>query len=126
MSNKNLSLHQAKDTGMALVLVCIILFLFSQQRLWIIAALVFLLICMISPKLYQPAAVVWFKLSNYLGGFASTLLLTIIFYVVVTPIALIRQLTGADALKLKQWRKSKSAFTERNITFSATDLEKPY
>lgn len=126
MDDKNTTLHQAKDTGMALVLICLILFLFSPQRIWVVAALIFLLIGMVSPKLYRPAAFIWFKLSHFLGGIASKVLLTIIFFAVLTPIGLLRKLTGADAMALKKWKTPESAFKERDITFSAADLKKPY
>lgn len=126
MSNKNMTLHQAKDTGMACILICLIGFFVGGQQVWLIAALCFLLLNMIRPQLYSPVAVIWFGLSHKLGGIASTVLLTVIFYTVVTPIALVRKLTGADAMKQKQWRQSDSAFTERNHNFSASDMEKPY
>ncbi len=62
------SLHQAKDTGMACILICLIGFLFGGQQVWIIAALFFLLLNMIRPQLYSPLAVIWFGLSHKLGG----------------------------------------------------------
>ena len=126
MSDKNSSLHQAKDTGMAFTLICLIAFLFSHQRIWIIAALFFLLICMISPKLYQPAASRWFRFSHFIGGIVSIILLTIIFYLVLVPVGLLRQRTGADPMKLKKWKTPESAFKQRDINFSAADLKKPY
>ena len=126
MIDKNSSLHQAKDTGMACVLVCLIGFFFTGNIPWVIVALCFLVLNMIYPKFYGPAAVVWFRSSHFIGGFVSTALLTVIFYVIVTPIALIRKITGADAMKSKQWRVSDSAFTVRNHSFTATDLDKPY
>ena len=126
MDNKNMTLHQAKDTVMALVLICLILFLFSPQRIWVVAALIFLLVGMVCPKVYRPAAFIWFKFSHFLGGIASTGILTVIFFVVLTPMGLLRKLTGADPLKLKKWKTSESAFKEREINFSAADLKKPY
>jgi len=126
MMEKNMTLHQAKDTGMACILICLIGFLFGGQKAWIIAALIFLLLNMIRPQLYAPLAVIWFGFSHKLGGIVSTILLTVLFYIVVTPIALIRKITGADAMKQKQWHQTDSAFTVRKHSFLASDLEKPY
>jgi uncharacterized membrane protein len=123
---KENSLHQKKDTGMACILICLIGFLLGGQHAWVIAALFFLLLNMIRPQLYTPLAVIWFGLSHKLGSIVSTMLLTVLFYIVVTPIALIRKMTGADAMRQKQWRQSDSAFSVRNHSFSASDLEKPY
>ena len=126
MINKNNLQQQAKDTGLAFVLICLIIYLFSEQRVWIIFAIFFLLICMTCPKLYQPASRAWLKFSHFLGSIVSTIILTIIFYLVLTPIGLLRQRSGADAMNLKKRGRKESAFTKRNITFSATDMEKPY
>ena len=126
MIGKNNVQQQAKDTGLAFVLICLIIYLFSDQRVWVIAGIFCLLLCMICPRAYQPAARVWFGLSHFLGGIVSTIILTIIFYLVVTPIGLLRQRSGADAMNLKKRGDKDSAFTERNITFSAADMEKPY
>ena len=126
MINKNNLQQQAKDTGLAFVLICLIVYLFSDQRVWVIVGIFCLLLCMICPRAYQPAARVWFGFSHFLGGIVSTIILTIIFYVVITPIGLLRQRSGADAMNLQKRGSKDSAFTERNITFSATDMEKPY
>ena len=126
MINKNNIQQQAKDTGLAFVLISLIIYLFSDQRVWVIAGIFCLLLCMICPRAYQPASRVWFGLSHFLGGIISKIILTIIFYLVVTPIGLLRQRSGADAMNLKKRCDKDSAFTERNITFSATDMEKPY
>ena len=126
MLNKETVEQQAKDTGMAFVRICLIVFLFSQKLVWVYSAVFFLLVCMICPTLYRPAARVWFRLSGVIGGVVSKILLTIIFYTILPPIGLLRKLTGADAMNLKKRSASDSAFTERNVTFSAADLEKPY
>ncbi len=126
MGNNSITLHQAKDTGMACVLICLIGYLLAGQQAWLLAALFFVLLNMIRPQLYSPVAIIWFGLSHRLGGLASAILLTILFYTIVTPVALLRKATGADAMKQKQWRQKNSAFTERNHSFTPADMEKPY
>ena len=126
MANNNTAEQQAKDTGMAFILICLIVFLFTHQLVWIYAAVVFLLICMICPALYRPASRIWFKFSRVIGDIVSKILLSIIFYTVLTPIGLLRQLTGADAMKQKKWKTPESAFKKRDVNFSAADLKKPY
>jgi hypothetical protein len=113
MINKNNLQQQAKDTGLAFVLICLVVYLFSDQRAWVIVGIFCLLLCMICPRAYQPAARVWFGLSHFLGGIVSTIILTIIFYVVITPIGLLRQRSGADAMNLKKRGSKDSAFTLR-------------
>lgn len=118
--------QQAKDTGLSFVLICLIIFLFTDQSVWVIAAMFCLLISMTFPRFYQPAARIWYGFSHVLGSIVSKIILTFIFYIVVTPIGLLRQRSGADAMNLKKRGSKVSAFRERNITFSSTDMEKPY
>lgn len=119
--------QQAKDTGMAMVLICLLAGLMRKQDFFLYAAIALLVMTMTRPAIFIPAARVWLAFSDFLGGIVSKILLSFLFAVVVTPIGLIRRLGGADSLRLKMWRQGKgSAFTERNITFSASDLERPY
>jgi hypothetical protein len=118
---------QSRDTGMALVLVLLLVTAFTRKYgllPWTIAALV---INMTAPQLYKPLAVVWLGFSHLLGSVMSRIILGIIFFCVVTPIALIRKLAGKDSLKLSVFKAgSESAMVIRNHTFTAKDIEKPY
>jgi len=54
-------------------------------------------------------------------------LLSIVFFLVVTPIGILRRLIGKDALKLRVFKGSQdSVMLERNHTFVGQDLERPY
>ena len=124
---KKISKDQAKDTGMAMVLICFILGYFSQKQDFFTLGIVLLLIDMIYPNLYRPVATIWFGLSLILGTINSKLLLTMIFFVIVTPVGLIRRIIGADSLQLKRWKKDDSSvFGVREHIFQPEVIEKPY
>jgi hypothetical protein len=119
--------EQAKDTGMALVLICLLLGYWGKFPKFLPVALVVLLITMIWPKAFKPLAVVWFGLSHLLSSVVSRVILTILFFVVVTPIGLIRRLFGADALQLKKWKQGRdSVFIVREGTVTGKDMTNPY
>jgi hypothetical protein len=62
-----------------------------------------------------------------MGIFASKMILTIIFFGIVTPIGLCRRIAGSDALKLRAFKAGKqSVMRVRNHTFIGKDLEQPY
>ncbi len=121
------SISRSRDTGMAMVLICLLLLL-TGQRPWLIGvAITLLVVTMTRPQLFAPIAKIWFGLTHLLGSVVSFVILTLIFYVVVTPVAIIRRLKGADALQLKQWhRTTTSAFVEKEHTYVPSDLEHPY
>lgn len=125
--NCNISKEQAKDTGMAIVLIFLLLGFFIKNLLFFKIAIPILIINMICPIVYKPVAIVWLGLSHLLGTIVSKILLTIIFLLVVTPIGLFRRLLGYDSLKLKKFKKGNESVMEvRNITFSNVEIEKPY
>ena len=55
----------------------------------------------------------WFKFGILLGNFMSPIVLGIVFFTVVTPIAFIMRLFGKDVLNLKKNNK-KSYWIERS------------
>ena len=124
---RKISKDQAKDTGMAMVLICFLLGYFSQKQDFFTLGIALLLIDMIYPNLYRPVATIWFGLSHILGTITSKLLLAIIFFVIVTPVGLIRRIIGADSMQLKKWKKDDSSvFGIREHIFQPEDIEKPY
>lgn len=119
--------EQAKDTGMAMVLICLLLGHFGKFPKFLPVSIVLLLLTMAVPKVFKPLAGLWFGLSHVMGQVVSKIVLTLIFFVVVTPIGLIRRWTGADSLQLKKWKKgSDSVFKERQGAIQDQDLLNPY
>jgi hypothetical protein len=126
---KNITKEQAKDTGMAIVLILFILgqFFPDSAGTFHISAIIVLIINMVVPIVYKPAAWLWFGFSHILGTVMSKILLTVIFIFLVTPVGIIRNLMGKDTLLLKKWKKDDSSvFHVRDHLFQSQDVEKPY
>ncbi|MES9994772.1 SxtJ family membrane protein [Desulfovibrio aminophilus] len=118
---------QAVDTGMALVLICLLLGLFRERAGWFWIAAGLLVLNMTIPTIFRPAARVWLGLAHLLGSVMSRVLLTLVFFLVVTPVGLLRQALGKDTLRLREFKKDDtSVFQTRNTTFEPADLERPY
>lgn len=68
--------------------------------------------------------VVWFwgKIALVLGTFNSYVLLSIIFFIFLAPIAFLFRLTKKDNLRLKA-QKSGTVYEERNHKYTAKDVE---
>lgn len=127
MKRKKMTIDQAKDTGLAVMLI-LLLFVYIGGYNYLILPIIFvLLLIMIWPAIFKPLARLWFGLSHLLGNIISKIVLSIIFYIVVTPIGLFRKLLGADSMRVGKWKQSnESVFLERNHTYSTNDLKKPY
>jgi hypothetical protein len=119
--------EQARDTGMAMVLICLLLGYWNKFSHFLPAAIVLLIVTMAWPKLFKPLAVLWFGLSHFLGNIVSRVILTTLFFLLVTPIGLIRRLLGADPLQLKKWKHGRdSVFAVREGPIQGKDLANPY
>jgi len=119
--------EQAKDTGMAVVLLFLLLSLILHLNALLLAAVAALVLAMIVPNLFRPLAVLWFGGAEVLGMLMSRLLLVVVFFVIVTPVGLLRRLFGKDELLLRLFRRNtKSVMEVRDHTFTASDFETPF
>ena len=126
-SDNKMTVEKCKDSGLALVLICLICFLIWKQQAFMLLALAFLVIAMTYPPIFKPFARLWFALSVALGTVVSKIILSLLFFLLVLPIGLLRRLLGKDAMKIKSWRKgTESVFRVRNHRFTAEDLDNPY
>jgi len=124
---REITIDQARDTGQAMALLCLIILVFFRQASFAGMALIVLLINMLRPQVYKPLAKWWFALSNLLSRIVPRILLGVLFYVMVTPVGLIRRVLGKDPLQLKKWKKGReSVLRERNHTLSAKDIINPF
>ena len=121
------SRDQARDTGMALTLVALIVFFFTHEIRYVTLGAALLLLDMIWPSFYKPVAKVWFGLSHVLGTVMSKVMLSLIFYLVLSPMGVLRSLFGKDPMRVRQFKKGEgSAFRTREHLFVAADVEQPF
>jgi uncharacterized membrane protein len=115
------------DSGLALLLLTLLVGQFSNLHLTLLLAIAEVLILLIAPILIFPFTFLWLNISNLLGKIMSKVILTLVFLIFVCPVSLIRKAMGKDTLRLKKFKKdSNSVFTDRNHTYSRTDLTTPY
>ncbi len=124
---KKISKKQASDTGMALVLVLLLVGLFTQNNLYYKIAIPVLIINMIFPMFYYLFAIIWLGFSQLLGSVVSKIILTIIYFIILLPIGIIRRLLGKDSLQLSEFKKGTgTVMKSRDYNYSSNDIEKPY
>ncbi|MDR2438149.1 MAG: hypothetical protein LBE12_02105 [Planctomycetaceae bacterium] len=142
MKISSIDLKKANDTGQALVLLCLIIFLFTLYHAFVVTGLIILLVNMVCPIVFKPVAVLWFGLAEILGTVVSRIVLTLVFVLLVIPVGLLRYYAGSDPMRLKEWKQSPSlpkcqkedeeagwghsVFVERNHLYTSQDLVNPY
>ena len=74
----------------------------ENVRLWSLAvSCIFLILGILNSNLLSPLNKIWFKFGILLGRIISPIVMGIIFFLVVTPIAFMMRLLGKDLLNLK-------------------------
>ncbi len=63
---------------------------------------VFTAVTAVAPQLLTPVNRLWFRLGMLLGKIVSPVVLGMIFFLVITPVAVVTRLFGRDALSLKR------------------------
>tara|TARA_B110000305_G_scaffold4771_1_gene4644 strand:- start:168 stop:542 length:375 start_codon:yes stop_codon:yes gene_type:complete len=75
---------------------------YESYRSWaIITAFIFLILGLINSKLLTPLNILWFKFGIFLGKIVSPFVMGMIFFFVVTPIAILMRILKKDLLNLK-------------------------
>ncbi|UCF69117.1 MAG: hypothetical protein JSV80_07490 [Acidobacteriota bacterium] len=122
-----ISKDQARDAGMALTLLLLLIGSATGREGFHLLAIATLLVDMIAPAIYKPFATLWLGLSQLLGTFVSKLLLSVVFFTLVLPVGLVRRLLGRDSLQLGKFKRgSASVMSERGHVFGPADIERPY
>ena len=85
-----------------------------EIRSWsLIISIVFLLLGTLNSKILTPLNKIWFKIGILLGNVIAPIVMSIIFFLVVTPTSLLMKLFGKDILGIKK-NKSKSYWIEKS------------
>ncbi|MBU0480473.1 MAG: hypothetical protein KKG47_05170 [Proteobacteria bacterium] len=127
MDRNKKSVDQAKDTAMAAILILLLVLLYTGNVQWAVVAVVVLVTAMTWPSIFKPLAEVWFGLSHMMGAVVSKILLSLIFFLIVTPVGLFRRIGGADAMGVRKWGEvAGTVFVNRDHRYVADELEKPF
>jgi predicted membrane protein len=114
------------ETMLVITVGMLVLYFVFREKTWannlLIASLVIGLIGVFSDFLSEKVAWVWGKIAHIMGTFNSYVLLSVIFFVFLTPVAFLFKLTRKDSLKLKA-QKNGTVYEERNHLYVAKDVE---
>ena len=115
------------DFGIVLALVLLVTGLIFHIRILFGLTVVALLLTALLPVLFTPFAWCWFKFAVVVERFFSVIILSVIFYFVVTPVGLIRRLFAKDSMHLFDFKKGKnSVFMVKDKTYGKSDVEQQF
>ena len=119
MINSKIKIGSNKSFGIVFFTVFLIIAIWPllngyEIRYWsLIISIVFLLLGILNSKILTPLNKIWFKFGILLGSVIAPIIMSIIFFLVVTPTSLLMKLFGKDILAIKK-NKSKSYWIEKS------------
>ena len=119
MSQNDVKIGSNKSFGIVFFIVFLLISLYpltnhENIRIWsLIISLIFLILGLLNSKILNPFNKLWFKFGMILGRIISPIIMSIIFFLVVTPIALIMKLLKKDLLNLK-FNKTNTYWIEKS------------
>ena len=119
MQNKNIKISSNRSFGIVFFTVFLLIAIYpffknENIRIWsLIVSIIFLVLGILKSKLLTPFNKIWFKFGLLLGKIISPIIMSVIFFVVVTPTAILMKLLRKDLLNLK-FNNNKTYWIEKN------------
>ena len=107
MNQNDIKIGSNRSFGIVFFIVFLIISiypLFNSEniRIWsLLISIIFLILGLLNSKLLNPLNKIWFKFGLLLGKIISPIVMGIIFFFVVTPIAIFMKLLRKDLINLK-------------------------
>jgi hypothetical protein len=111
------------ETFAVFAVVSLLAGIFWQRAVFVRLALIVLLVALLVKPLAVVVTRAWLKFSTLLSGGSNRLILAVIFYFFLTPIALLYRLFKNNPLNLGAVH-GESFYSVRNHTYCKSDLEK--
>ena len=111
MKKKKIKISSNRSFGIVFFIVFLAIALWpilsdGDVRIWsIIVSLIFLVLGLLNSNILKPLNKLWFYFGILLGNVVAPIIMSLLFFLVVTPTGLLVRLFGKDLLKLKKSKK---------------------
>ena len=120
---KRLPEVEVYKANLAIITGLLVLYFVSPNRYLLYVSTAVGVLTIIWPGLAQWISWGWYKLAEGLGYVNSRILLTVLFFGFLMPIALLYRLFNRNIFALRSGRTDESMYRKRNHRYSADDLK---
>ena len=119
MNKQKIKIASNRSFGIVFFVVFLIISFYPLSnegdfRIWsLVVSIIFLLLGLFNSQILTPLNKIWFKFGIILGNIVSPIVMGLVFFCVVTPIAIIMRLLGKDILNIKK-NKKKTYWIEKS------------
>ena len=104
-------------------MLLIVKVIFNVEWLYFVT-LALLLIALLSKRSCSKVAELWLRVTNLIGTTITIIIMTLIYYLFLTPIALLYRLLRKNQVMLKKDKNIVTYYNDYNKTFTKRDFEK--
>jgi len=120
----NISKKQNLESGLIIILITALITYGSDDKNPLLIIIIILsLVTILIPVVFTPFTAIWHQLSRSLGRVTSFIFLSLIFFLIVTPVGCIRRILKKDTLSLLSFKKSnRSVLLNRDHIYTKEDF----
>jgi hypothetical protein len=112
------------ETVLVIVLGLVAIYWFKKHNALLVAAIVIGVSALLVPAAAQGIHWCWMQLSRIMGAVSGRVLLTVVYVLVLLPMAVVARWSGKGNLRMKAG--GDSYFKERNHTYTKEDIIHPW
>ena len=101
----------------------LVLYLITNNKYLLYVIVSFNLLTLLIKPISILFSKLWMKLSDLISILSSSVLLSFVYYLFLTPIALLYRLINGNKIKIKRSVTNGSMFRNRNYAYTAKDLD---
>ncbi len=132
MKNKEIILPSNRKFGVVFsiffILIAIYFFYKNSSFLttfFVFSSFVFCILTLFFTSYLSPLNFAWYKFGILLGKIVNPLVMGILFYLMISPVAILSRLFGRDELKIKESKK-KSYWIDKKVEKNLTSFKNQY
>ena len=91
---------------------------------WIPAG-IFWVWALLAPQTLNPVYQVWMRIGLVMGWINTRLILGIIFYIILTPMGIIRRTMGSDPMR-REWKRDAESYSIPSQVRTRESMERPF
>jgi len=112
------------ETLTVLAAVLLVLNVFFHHQLFVYGAILLLVTGLFIRPLASMVTKAWLKFSCLLGAINTKIILSLVFFLILTPLAYLFRLFNENPLQLARKSKNQSLYHDRNYKYAKADFEK--
>ena len=130
MNKNNLKLPSNRKFGILFIFIFFFLSAYFYKNFLImisffLLATIFIIILIFNDNLLKPINILWMKIGHILGIIVSPIILSFLYFFIISPIAIVLKILKRDELNISLDKKTQSHFKSRNKNnFSLNDFFK--